>query len=218
MRLKKHHSQQALPPWCNADRKWNSGIHDLRIEHVSTQRWRLSRAWEAAFTFSLRIRPGSKRPHPEVRGVHQANADPAERLDPETWSGHCVTLPTLGVRLQRSGPLNCPNTTITDPGPSGGVLQTSSSPEAFDDGRSSPHATSGGRWTRSKTTSAESPRREPPPPPNMPDGRMYPPRDDFVVRRQPMGASSARTTGHTNRNRQGRKHQYYQPETRGHRI
>ena len=39
-------------------------------------------------------------------------------------------------------------------------------------------------------------RREPPPPPNMPDGRMYPPRDDFVVRNAD-GSILARTTGHT---------------------
>jgi len=38
-------------------------------------------------------------------------------------------------------------------------------------------------------------KKEPPPAPNMPDGRMYPPRDDFVTR-NPDGSISARTAGH----------------------
>ncbi len=39
------------------------------------------------------------------------------------------------------------------------------------------------------------PRKDPPPPPNMPDGRMYPPLDDFTTR-NPDGSLSARTRGH----------------------
>jgi hypothetical protein len=39
------------------------------------------------------------------------------------------------------------------------------------------------------------PKKEPPPPPKLPDGRMYPPRDDFVTR-NPDGSISARTAGH----------------------
>jgi hypothetical protein len=38
-------------------------------------------------------------------------------------------------------------------------------------------------------------KKDPPPPPHMPDGRMYPPRDDFVTRHDD-GSMSARTAGH----------------------
>lgn len=39
------------------------------------------------------------------------------------------------------------------------------------------------------------PKKTPPPPPNMPDGRMYPPLPDFIVR-HPDGSFTARTRGH----------------------
>jgi hypothetical protein len=39
------------------------------------------------------------------------------------------------------------------------------------------------------------PKKEPPPPPKMPDGRMYPPRDDHVTR-HPDGSINGRTAGH----------------------
>jgi hypothetical protein len=39
------------------------------------------------------------------------------------------------------------------------------------------------------------PKQSPPPPPNMPDGRMYPPLEDFITR-NPDGSISARSRGH----------------------
>ena len=39
------------------------------------------------------------------------------------------------------------------------------------------------------------PRKDPPPPPNMPDGRMYPPLEDFTTQNAD-GSMSARTRGH----------------------